>query len=179
MILGLDVSTSITGATVIDKDGKVVYTTAWDTRNKKHFPTLISKATWIEERLIDIGKKYKIKEIYIEKPLQFLSSGNSTAKTLSILYGFNGILSWICYQVFHREPYYLGANTARKACSIVVPRGTKAKEAVLKYVLDNDPSFEVEYTRHGNPKPGTYDRADSIVIAKAGYIEWKQRNLKS
>ena len=66
-----------------------------------------------------------------------------------------------------------------KSCGITVPKGTKAKEVVLEYLLDNEPSFEVEYTRHGNPKPDSYDRADSIVIAKAGYIEWKQRNSKS
>ena len=179
MIWGLDVSTSITGATVVDKDGKVVYTVAWDTRNKNHFPTLISKATWVEDRLIDIGKKYKIEEIYIEQSLQSFRSGFSSAKTLSTLSRYNGIISWICFQVFHREPDYLAATSARKSCGITVPKGTKAKEVVLKYLLDNEPSFEVEYTRHGNPKPDSYDRADSIVIAKAGYIEWKQRNLKS
>jgi len=179
MILGLDVSTAITGATVVDKGGKVVYTAAWDTRNKKHFPTLISKAAWVEERLIDVGKKYKIEEVYVEQPIQFLGSGKSTSKTISVLYGFNGMLSWICYQVLHCEPHYLAPASARKSCGIIVPRGSKAKEVVLKYVLDNNPLFEVEYTRHGNPKPGTYDRADSIIIAKAGYIEWTKRSLRS
>jgi len=33
MIIGLDVSTSITGATVIDEDGKLLHCEAWDTRN--------------------------------------------------------------------------------------------------------------------------------------------------
>ena len=60
-----------------------------------------------------------------------------------------------------------------------MPKGAKAKEVVLEYLLDNEPTFEVEYTKHGNHKPDSYDRADSIVIAKAGYIEWKQRNSKS
>ena len=179
MILGLDVSTSITGATVVDKDGKVVYTTAWDTRNKKHFPTLISKATWIEERLIEIGKKYKVQEIYIEQSLQSFRSGFSSAKTLSTLSRYNGIISWICYQVFHREPDYLAATSARKSCGITVPKGTKAKEVVLEYLLDNEPTFEIEYTKQGNPKPDSYDRADSIVVAKAGYVEWMKRSSES
>ena len=34
MILGLDISTSIIGATVLDKNGEVVYCEAWDLRNK-------------------------------------------------------------------------------------------------------------------------------------------------
>tara|TARA_R100000234_G_scaffold4513_1_gene3485 strand:- start:325 stop:864 length:540 start_codon:yes stop_codon:yes gene_type:complete len=179
MILGLDVSTSITGATVINKDGKVVYTAAWDTRNKKHFPTLISKAAWIEDRLIDVGKKYKIEEVYVEQPIQFLGSGKSTSKTISVLYGFNGMLSWICYQVLHCEPHYLAPASARKSCGIIVPRGSKAKQVVLQHLLDNEPTFSIEYTRQGNPKPGSYDRADSIIIAKAGYNLWKNKNSPS
>ena len=37
MILGLDISTSITGATVIDDKGNVVLCEAWDTRKIKGF----------------------------------------------------------------------------------------------------------------------------------------------
>lgn len=37
MILGLDISTSITGATVIDDKGKVIYNEAWDLRKYKDF----------------------------------------------------------------------------------------------------------------------------------------------
>ena len=179
MILGLDVSTSITGATVVDKDGEIVYNTAWDTRNKRHFPTLMAKALWVEDRLIDISKKYKIEEIYIEQSLQSFRSGFSSAKTLSTLSRYNGIISWICFQVFHREPDYLAATSARKACGISIPRGMKAKQVVLKFLLDNEPTFEIEYTKQGNPKPDSYDRADSIVIAKAGYAEWMKTSLES
>ena len=50
-----------------------------------------------------------------------------------------------------------------------MPRGQKAKEVVLKHLLDNEPAFSIEYTKHGNPKPESYDRADAIIIAKAGY----------
>tara|TARA_X000001388_G_scaffold31487_1_gene22340 strand:+ start:125 stop:664 length:540 start_codon:yes stop_codon:yes gene_type:complete len=179
MILGLDVSTSITGATVVNKDGDVVCNVAWDTRNKKYFPTLISKAAWIEERLIDIQKKYKVKEIYIEQSLQSFRSGFSSAQTLSTLSRYNGIISWICYQVFLLEPTYVAATTARKSCGIKVPKGSKAKQVVLEYLLDNEPEFSIEYTRQGNPKPDSYDRADSIVIAKAGYNLWKNKNSPS
>ena len=49
----------------------------------------------------------------------------------------------------------------------------KAKEVVLNFVLDNEDNFVVEYTKQGNPKPGSYDRADSYIIAKAG---WKNLN---
>ena len=55
-----------------------------------------------------------------------------------------------------------------------MPKGTKAKQVVIQYVVDNVPDVLIEYTKHGNPKPGSYDRADSWVIAKAGYKLWKE-----
>ena len=45
----------------------------------------------------------------------------------------------------------------------------KAKETVLNFLLDNEDSFDIEYTKHANPKPGSYDRADSYIIANAGW----------
>ena len=44
----------------------------------------------------------------------------------------------------------------------------------MQFIIDNVPAFEVQYTRHGNPKPGYGDRADSYVIAKAGWVNERQ-----
>ena len=71
------------------------------------------------------------------------------------------------------------AMEARKLNEIKVPRGSKAKEQVLKFLLDTEDDFKVEYTRHGNPKAGYYDRADSVIIARAAHNIWKQKNSTS
>jgi hypothetical protein len=39
---------------------------------------------------------------------------------------------------------------------------------VLEHLLETEPAFKIEYTKHGNPRPESYDRADAIIIAKAG-----------
>ena len=39
----------------------------------------------------------------------------------------------------------------------------------MQFVLDNYEHISVEYTKYGNPKPGTYDMCDSLVIALAGH----------
>ncbi len=166
MILGLDVSTSITGATIVDDAGTVVLMESIDTRKYKNF---FIKAEKMKNFLTNLRKQYNIKEIYIEQSLQSFRSGFSSAKTLSTLSRFNGVISWVCYSLWGIEPEYLAATSARKLCGIKVPKGLKAKPVVLQFVLDNEPSFVVEYTKHGNPKPDSYDRADSWVIAKAGY----------
>ena len=113
--------------------------------------------------------------MYIEQSLQSFRSGFSSARTLSTLSKINGVVSWICYRRYAIEPEYLAATSARKKCGILVPRGTKAKEVVLKYVLDNVPEVTIEYTKHGNPKPQCYDMADSWVIARAGWLQCQKQ----
>jgi len=168
MILGLDISTSITGATVLDEHGKVLMCEHWDTRNKNKYEDLFAKAEQIRLELLKIQHYYKIKEIFIEQSLQSFRSGFSSAHTLSTLSRFNGIVSWLCFRGFKIKPEYISATSARKLCGIKVPRGEKAKEIVLKYLLDNEPDFVINYTKYDNPAPGSYDRADSMIIAKAG-----------
>ena len=67
------------------------------------------------------------------------------------------------------EPQYINASTARKMCGIKVKRGEKSKEVVLEFLRKNEKKFKAEYTKKGNPVKGVYDKADSLVIAKAGY----------
>lgn len=168
MILGLDISTSITGITLLDKEGEVVFISSVDTRKNKNF---FQKAEAVKSFLKDLSKKYSVEQIVIEQSLQSFRSGFSSAKTLSTLSRFNGVVSWMCYSLWGREPTYIAATSARKLCGIKVPKGEKAKPVVLQFVLDNEPKFMVEYTKHGNPKPNSFDKADSWVIAKAGFYQ--------
>lgn len=176
MILGLDISTSITGATVIDENGKVVYNEAWDLRKYKKF---FQKAEVIKGKIWELEDTFFIKEIYIEQSLQSFRSGFSSAKTLSTLSRFNGVVSWLCYDILKLKPEYIAATSARKKCGIKVPKGTKAKQVIIQYVLDNVPSVLIEYTKHGNPKPHCFDKADSWVIANAGYICQTEKSAQS
>ena len=179
MILGLDISTSITGVTVVDNDGNVVFNEAWDLRNKKYFPTLFHKGHEVKELLRQIDDEFYISSIFIEQSLQSFRSGFSSAKTLSTLSRFNGIVSWLCYEIFEIQPEYIAATSARKKCGIKIPKGAKAKQVVIDYVVDNVPSVLIEYTKHGNPKPHCFDKADSWVIANAGYVCQMEKSAQS
>ena len=109
MILGLDVSTSITGATVIDNKGNVVLCEAWDTRKYKSF---FDKASYINGRLTNVRIDFPITKIVIEQSLQMFRSGFSSAKVLTLLSKFNGVVSWLCYNTFGLEPEYVSASSA-------------------------------------------------------------------
>tara|TARA_B100000886_G_scaffold18884_2_gene12171 strand:+ start:19159 stop:19725 length:567 start_codon:yes stop_codon:yes gene_type:complete len=182
MILGVDVSTSITGFAVVS-DGQLLY---YDSIDLRRYKNIFDKTIAIKEKILDLYEMYQlnnddnssagfgdsmypIKHIYIEQPFTFFNSGGSSAKTMAALQKFNGIVSWLLFEVFEIRPEYIGATSARKQVGIKVPRGQKAKQVVLEHLLDTEPAFTIEYTRHGNPKPESYDRADAIVIAKAGW----------
>ena len=186
MILGIDISTSITGFAIVD-DGQLLHYSSIDLRKHKG---PFAKANILKEYIEDFFEAYQcdnesgwgesnypIKHIYIEQPLHMFMRGRSSAKTLSTLMTFNGIVSWIVYELFEIEPQYIAASSARKHCGIKVKRGDKAKEVVLKYLCENETAFHVEYTKHGNPKPESYDHADAIVVAKAGDIIEKNLEL--
>jgi len=171
MILGLDISTSITGYTVLDYEGNIIVCNHIDLRKEKNF---FKKIQIVNSRLENIVEEYEVESVYIEQSLQSFRSGFSSAQTLSLLSKINGIVSWLCYNMFYGEPKYLAATSARKLCGIKIPRGQKAKAVSLQFVVDNVPNFEVQYTKHGNPRPGYADRSDSYVIAKAGWLNERQ-----
>lgn len=166
-ILGLDISTSITGVAIIQSQ-KIIETTFWDTRNKKRFPTIYHKAKLLKDKLEDIKDRHNIDNIYVEQSLHSFRSGFSSAQTLSTLSRFNGIISWMCWEMFNLEPQMIAATSARKQSGVAIKRGDNAKEKVLEFVLDNFPNVDIQYTKHGNPKPGSLDMCDSIIIALAG-----------
>jgi len=171
MILGLDISTSITGYTVLDYEGNILACDHIDLRKEKNF---FKKIQIVRKCLEDLEGEYPIEQVYVEQSLQSFRSGFSSAQTLSLLSKINGIVSWLCYNMFYGEPKYLAATSARKLCGIKIPKGQKAKKVSLQFVIDNVPGFDVEYTRHGNPKAGCADRSDSYVIAKAGWIRERE-----
>ena len=180
MILGVDVSTSITGFAIV-ADNQLVYYDSIDMRKHKN---VFDKTIAIKEKILDLYEMYQcnnddsmrmgnsdypIEHIYVEQPFTFFNSGGSSAKTMATLQKFNGIVSWLLFEIFEIRPEYVGATAARKHAGIKVPRGQKAKKVVLEHLLETEPAFKIEYTSHGNPKPESYDRADAIVVAKAGW----------
>jgi hypothetical protein len=79
---------------------------------------------------------------------------------------FNGMISMMLYDKFGKLPIKVNFTNARARRGIKVPKGENIKLKVIEWVSEKYPElFQVEYTKHGNPKPGTDDKADAIIIA--------------
>ena len=82
---------------------------------------------------------------------------------------FNGMCCYGVYNVFGCCPLLISANQARSSVGIKRKRGEDIKKKVVAWVQTNYPKdFIVEYTRFGNPKPGTDDKADAVIVALSG-----------
>jgi len=178
MILGLDISTAIVGVALID-DRKLVLSEHWDISKTD---TLFQKAELIGSELWQLRDR-GVEHIFIETALKKFIPGRSRADTIMKLAKFNGIVSWMCYDTFELEPTYINVNSARSLYGLSFPRGTKGpkrKKMVVEAVIEKEKSaFKYELARGGrNYKKGTDDRADAIVIARAGEFLLRNKDNK-
>jgi hypothetical protein len=177
--IGLDISTSIVGICLLDSRYNLVNL---HFENLKKIKNIFSKAKCIERKLEEIKSSYGFEEdieLSIEESFQSFSKGFSSAKTLSQLNRFNGIVSYIAAEVYSVIPVYINVNSARKKLSIKLDRKSNisTKEQVFSWVkLQEDTKDFVwpEKVMKSGPNKGLvkfdescYDMSDAYVICKA------------
>jgi len=172
--IGLDISTSCTGICVLDEQQDVKILTYLKYPPKL---SLWEKADLTRKTLAEIKDEYdlNISHFFVEESLQKFRPGLSSAKTLTTLSKFNGIVCYLGRSTFDLDPVSINVNTARKAVGLKIPRGSNAKEIVHEWV-----SGEIGYTwptkiLKSGPRKGQevmlnecYDMADSYLISRAG-----------
>jgi Holliday junction resolvasome RuvABC endonuclease subunit len=173
MILGLDVSTSKIGYCILDYNANLIVNNVIKFKPLQ----LEDRAEIFYHFLRDIKKEYKIKDIFVEQPFSMFGGGRTTAMTMSKLQRFNGMCSFAIRRVFSKNPILIAANKARGLVGLKIKRGDDTKKKIIEWVQNKySKDFIVELTNHGNPRPGTDDRADAIIIALAG-IKILEKNI--
>ena len=169
MILGLDISTVCTGIAILDNDGKLVLTdfAASDSKDLDLFDKTKLQLSIINE----IIEKYDITHIFIESPLQKFRPGSSSAHTIAVLLKVNYAVSWVLYATYGIKAEFLSRSSARVGVCGTKKRGEKDKKICLDWCILNEPLFSLTMGPRGGIKPFNYDKADAIIIARAGF--WK------
>ena len=181
MILGLDISTTMVGVAIIDPSSKnLVHCEGWDISKCQ---TMFDKAEFIGANLYTIRSEHNIENVFVETALKRFLPGKSRADTIIKLAKFNGVVSWLCYECFEFSPTYVNVNTARTLYGLSFPRGTKGpqrKKMVIEAVIEKEKTaFKYEMARGGkNYKKGTDDKADAVVIARAGEFILRNKDNK-
>ena len=166
IILGLDISSSRIGYCLINENEDLLLV---DEIKLKPSQSLEERADIFKKAMEIIKEHSEVEHVFIEQPFMAFSGGKTTAATMAKLQRFNGMCSYVVHSVFGSPATLLQANKARGLVDLKIKRGENTKLKVIEWVQEKYPtSFLVEYTRHGNPKPGTDDKADAIIIANAG-----------
>jgi Holliday junction resolvasome RuvABC endonuclease subunit len=166
--LGVDVSTSKIGIAVLDSDKNIIVS---EVIKFKDGNTLEEKAALFENKLTKLQKYYFIADVFIEEPFVAFGGGKTTAQTMAKLQRFNGMCSYSAFRIFEKNANMVNVRSARSKLGIKIPKGLKEKEVkntIIEWVSTKFDTFKYDMTVHGNPLPGTDDRADAVVIALYG-----------
>lgn len=180
MILGLDVSTSTTGFCILDNDGKLLELGYIPLAKTKK---LVEKGFVFKHAVISMIEKYpEISQVYIEEAFQRYGAGMSSARTITRLASFNGIVQYICAEHFKQAPELVSVSDARKTCGIKTiskkKAGIEVKEQVFEQVNNHlKYNWPTKILQSGPRKgqkiimPESRDMADAWVVARAGFIK--------
>ena len=167
--LGLDISTSTIGYTILDEYSQLV--DCGHINLKKEINEYYKCFLFID--FLDQLKEKYTKEnliIYVEEPLKMFSANMSMAQTIGTLQRFNGMACSLILIKLDVQPKLINASAARKLCGIKIQKGIKAKEVVMEYIKKNSllPEEKWEYKKTGKVKDYLYDICDSYIISLAG-----------
>lgn len=179
--IGLDISTSIIGISLFTSNSELVDMLYINLKKTK---CIFNKSYVVRDFFTKINKEYSLSEnlkVSIEEPFQSFSKGFSSAKTLSQLNRFNGIVSFLSADAFCVTPVYINVNSARKTLGIKIDKKSElsVKEQVFDWVR-KDMSVSERYfdwpekiISRGKNKGVVkfdeccYDMSDAYVICKA------------
>ena len=181
IILGLDISTSITGYCLMDTEGPLGHRLLRaDSIIMSKEKDAYRKSVMVREVFKILNAEYQIDKIIVEENLQAFRRGLSSAKTLSTLARFNGIVSFLAQDICEAPVQMINVNTARKTIGVKVDKkiDVPIKAQILDWVQEQpdflDYSWPTKTLKSGPRKgktidaPQCYDIADAAVVCLAG-----------
>ena len=198
--LGLDISTSCTGVSVVamGPSSRAVMPVIICAAELSDEKTLWTKSDAFKSGFDDVisllhsyGLSVSPNSVFVEEALMGFRPGASSADTIAKLQRFNGIVTYIVRQTLGQDPQPIMSQHARKLCGIKTVRpfevptsvtlksgktkvGKKkmgVKEQVFAALAGTDlTSIPWELKTTGEPRDWAKDATDAYVVAKAGLL---------
>jgi len=182
IVLGLDISTSITGYCLMDTEQPLGHRLIEaDGLIISHKKDSYTKSVLTRDVLLDLGKRYDIERVIVEENLQAFRRGLSSAKTLSTLARFNGIVCFLAQDTLKIPVEMINVNTARAKVGLKVNRKIEdpIKDQIVEWVK-SQPDFSnfkwpTKKLKSGPRKGMTvlekkcYDIADAAVVCLSAF----------
>lgn len=177
-VLGLDISTSVVGYAIIETDDmSLVELGHWSL--KKH-EGLIKKADVVLDALAALFSRHTITApVWIEEPVMRFTPGMSSAQTISMLIGFNAMVTYGVHSKVNFDVKHVKPGDARRSCGLTLTTKAKAggasqkEQAHSQLVAANGLLRGVVFprTRTGKLKPEALDETDAFVVAYHGALQ--------
>ena len=180
IVLGLDISTSITGYCLMDTDAPLGHRLVQaEGIIISHEKDSYRKSVIIRDVFKNLLESHKIDLIVVEENLQAFRRGFSSARTLSTLARFNGIVSFLAQDIFQVPLQMINVNSARKRVGLSIDRksDTPIKEQILIWVAEQDDFQDYQWpmkTLKSGPRKGQtvcdkrcFDIADAAIVCLA------------
>ena len=182
MTLGLDISTTVIGIALFDKNDKLCNLEYIKFKPKTNlFQRLDDFVDHFEQLSLAINLENgenKLEHISIEEPLKAFRGKFSNAETIQKLTTMNAFISSYLYRKFKIEPRYYNVNTARKTAfpSLVIPKGaTNKKYLIWEKVVEKEHQINWKYSKKTHKlMDENFDMSDAYVV---GYADIVTRNI--
>lgn len=177
-ILGLDISTSTVGYAIVETDNmSLVALGHW---SLKKYNGLLNKADVVLEGVKELLGKHNIDScVWIEEPVMRFAPGMSSAQTITMLVGFNAMVTYGIHSLLGLQVKHVKPGDARRSCGLYMTTkaksGNKSQKEQVYCQLISSPSgllanVAFPLTKTQKPKPENYDEADAYVVARHGAI---------
>tara|TARA_Y100000310_G_scaffold303523_1_gene341917 strand:- start:1486 stop:2040 length:555 start_codon:yes stop_codon:yes gene_type:complete len=183
LVMGLDISTSITAYTLMDTDRPLSNRhVKSDVLHLSKYKSIYDKSRHTRDIFDEIAKEYQIDKIVAEEALQSFRRGLSSARTLSTLSRFNGIVCYLAEDVFAIPVELVNVSKARSSIGIKLNRKSEksTKEQVLEWVSSQKEFEDFDWPTKclkSGPRQGQvisdkscFDIADASVVCMYGII---------
>jgi hypothetical protein len=178
--LGLDISSSITGIVLMDKDGTMLFMghiPLTSVKDKNIFDKADAVIDWIKDNISD---QFKIKRIFVEANAKGYSVGFSSADTLFTLAKMNALVSYLTHKWFGVPVIDVNVTSARSKIGYKNNKSVKkpVKEKVREFVLLNHPylPFPTRTVTVGKkkgmvvPATGVEDEIDAWILCRGAQL---------
>ena len=140
IVIGLDISTTATAYCILKKEEDKINLLEAESINVSEKDNLYDKAILVRKKFIELSKKYKFDKISVEESLQSFRPGFSSAKTLTTLSKFNGIVCYLAQDIFGLNISFANVIHVRSFLGIKISKkdNVSSKERVFEYILGRE-----------------------------------------
>lgn len=177
--LGLDISTAITGFSIIDSNKKIILMGHISLQDMDPEDLFEKTDVTVDAIISNIPAEIKISKVFVEAPAKVFKAGFSTADVIITLAKMNALVSYVVHKKMGVPVISVNVSRARSAIGYKINKKDKRpeKEKVREFVLANFKEIKCE-TRvlskginKGKvvPVDGAADEIDSFVICLGGF----------